>query len=150
MQPDNQSEPAIDERLAALTEDEKIQLVSGNGMWRTHSVPRLGVASVVMADGPNGLRFSPEQATDGPGGGADFADFISLVTRRGQAAPAQRGLEPATCFPTASTVGTSWDPRLARELGNAFAAECRSFGVGVLLGPGMNIRRTPLAGRTSE
>ncbi|MEV7869629.1 glycoside hydrolase family 3 C-terminal domain-containing protein [Streptomyces sp. NPDC088124] len=150
MQPENQPVPPTDERLAALTEDEKIQLVSGNGMWRTNSVPRLDVASIVLADGPNGLRFSREQAADGPGAAADFADFISLVTRRGEAAPVQRGPEPATCFPTASTVGTSWDPRLARELGNAFAAECRSFGVGVLLGPGMNIRRTPLAGRTSE
>ncbi|WP_320779918.1 beta-glucosidase family protein [Streptomyces sp. CRN 30] len=154
MQPENQPAdqpvPTPDERLAALTEDEKIQLVSGNGMWRTHSVPRLGVASVVMADGPNGLRFSREQAADGPEAGADFADFISLVTRRGEAAAAERGPEPATCFPTASTVGTSWDPELARALGDAFAAECRSFGVGVLLGPGMNIRRTPLAGRTSE
>ncbi|GAB2888506.1 beta-glucosidase [Streptomyces mayteni] len=150
MQPENQPLPAPDERLADLTDDEKIQLVSGNGMWRTHAVPRAGAASVVMADGPNGLRFSREQAANEPGAGADFADFISLVTRRGQAASDQRGPEPATCFPTASAVGTSWDPGLATELGNAFAAECRSFGVGVLLGPGMNIRRTPLAGRTSE
>ncbi|MFC3996185.1 glycoside hydrolase family 3 C-terminal domain-containing protein [Nocardiopsis sediminis] len=139
-----------DERLAALDTDEKIALVSGNGMWRTRGVPRLGIGSVVMADGPNGLRFSPEQAADDGGGTADFADFISLVTRRGAPEAKARGPEPATCFPTASTVGATWDPELARELGRAFAAECRSFGVGVLLGPGMNIRRTPLAGRTSE
>ncbi|CAL9327805.1 Thermostable beta-glucosidase B [Streptomyces sp. enrichment culture] len=150
MQPDHRSVPTTDQRLAALTEDEKIQLVSGNGMWRTHSVPRLGVTSIVMADGPNGLRFSRAQAADGPEAGADFADFISLVTRRGEEPAAQRGPEPATCFPTASSVGTTWDTALARDLGNAFAAECRSFGVSVLLGPGMNIRRTPLAGRTSE
>jgi beta-glucosidase len=133
-----------------LTVDEKVALVSGYGLWRTTPIPRLGIPSIVMADGPNGLRYSREQADESPTTGGDFSDFIGLVTRRGAAAPAARPPAPATCFPTASSVGTTWDPSLARHLGNAFARECRSFGVSVLLGPGMNIRRTPLAGRSSE
>jgi beta-glucosidase len=136
--------PTVDE----LTTDEALRLVVGHGMWRTAAVHRVGIPSVVMADGPNGLRFSREQSA--PEGGADFADFIGLVTRRGECAAPARGPEPATCFPTASNVGTTWDVMLAERLGAAFAAECRSFGVGLLLGPGMNIRRTPMAGRTSE
>jgi beta-glucosidase len=137
--------------VSGLTTDEKIALVSGYGLWRTTPIERAGIPSIVMADGPNGLRYSREQADDSPRTGGDFSDFVGLVTRRGEAAAAPaRPPAPATCFPTASSVGTTWNRDLARQLGGAFAAECRSFGVSVLLGPGMNIRRVPLAGRTSE
>lgn len=145
------SPAALPADVTGLTTDEKIALVSGYGLWRTTPVERAAIPSIVMADGPNGLRYSREQADDSPRTGGDFSDFVGLVTRRGAApaAPA-RPPAPATCFPTASTVGTTWDRDLALQLGGAFAAECRSFGVSVLLGPGMNIRRIPLAGRTWE
>src|SRR5438477_5678754 len=55
---------------------------------------------------------------------------------------------PATCFPTGSSLACSWDPELVRRMGNALAEECHEMGVSVLLGPGINIRRTPLAGRS--
>lgn len=149
MHHDSSTEPPA--AVADLTDDEKIALVSGYGLWRTTPIERAGIPSIVMADGPNGLRYSREQADESPRTGGDFSDFIGLVTRRGAAAAAPaRPPEPATCFPTASTVGAAWNTALASDLGAAFAEECRSFGVSMLLGPGMNIRRTPLAGRTSE
>lgn len=132
-----------------LTTDEKISLVSGHGMWRTSPVKRLGIPSIVMSDGPNGLRYSPGQA-DEVRAGADFSDFISMVSERRAKATAVRETEPATCFPTASLVATTWDPGLAEQLGRAMGQESRLFGVSALLGPGMNLRRTPLAGRSSE
>ncbi|WP_150460825.1 beta-glucosidase family protein [Nesterenkonia ebinurensis] len=134
--------------LEELTTQEKVSLVSGHGMWRTPAVKRLGIPSLVMADGPNGLRYSPSQADENAD--ADFSDFISMVNERRAKAAEVRKTEPATCFPTASLVGTAWDPDLAFRLGQAMAAEAALFDVGILLGPGMNLRRTPLAGRTSE
>ncbi|WP_460682717.1 beta-glucosidase family protein [Nesterenkonia populi] len=118
-------------------------------MWRTSAVKRLGVPSIVMSDGPNGLRFSPGQADEAKAG-ADFGDFISMVNERRSKASAVRVTEPATCFPTASSVGATWDPDAADAAGEAMGRESRLFGVSVLLGPGMNLRRTPLAGRSSE
>jgi beta-glucosidase len=116
------------ELVAAMDIDEKALLCSGRGFWSTQPVERLGVPSVEVRDGPHGLRM---QVGD--------VDHLGL-----------RGSEPATCFPTASALAATWDRELVAEVGEAIANECLEFGVGVLLGPGVNLKRSPLCGRNFE
>lgn len=107
---------------------EKCFLLSGKDFWQTRSVERVGIPSVVLSDGPHGVR---KQEGEGD----------------------QLGLNPslpATCFPTAATIANSWDPKLGEEIGTYLGEEAASQGVGVLLGPGLNIKRSPLCGRNFE
>ncbi|MBQ3893798.1 MAG: glycoside hydrolase family 3 protein, partial [Clostridia bacterium] len=110
-----------------LTVEEKIALVSGTDFMHTNPVPRLGIPSLCMADGPHGLR---KQITGGDNGVSQS--------------------EPATSFPTAAATASSWNPENTRKMGEAIAKECRAYGVNVLLGPGVNIKRNPLCGRNFE
>ena len=114
--------------LAALTTREKASLCLGSDFWHTAPVQRVGVPAVTVSDGPHGLRRQPE-------GG----DHVGIG-----------GSLPATCFPTASALGSSWDPGLARRVGAAVGREARAQGVAVVLGPGINIKRSPLCGRNFE
>lgn len=118
----------VDSVLAELTLREKVSLVLGSDFWHTAAVPRLGVPSVMVADGPHGLRKQPEEA-----------DHVGIG-----------GSVPATCFPTAAGLGSSWDPALTRAVGEALGAEARALGVSVVLGPGVNMKRSPLCGRNFE
>ncbi len=145
-----------DKELAGLVEqmtlEEKVALTSGSGLWRTAANYRLNIPEILMTDGTYGVRYSIEQI-DGPQDSeSQLAAFLGVVN-----ADLSRGVEgafgstrPATCFPNGSSFGCSWDVDLAYELGEALAAECQAFGVNILLGPGINIRRTPLAGRAYE
>jgi beta-glucosidase len=145
-----------DKELGALVDqmtlEEKATLVTGHGLWRTAANYRLNIPEVLMTDGTYGVRYSIEQI-DGPqDSDSQLASFLSVVN-----ADLSRGVEgafgstrPATCFPNGSSFACSWDVRLAHELGEALANECQAFGVNILLGPGINIRRTPLAGRSYE
>ncbi|WP_304458231.1 glycoside hydrolase family 3 C-terminal domain-containing protein [Alicyclobacillus sendaiensis] len=108
-----------------LTLEEKASLCSGLNFWQTKPVERLGIPSLCMTDGPHGVRLQR------PGG--SFTDS-----------------EPATCFPTAAALANSWDPALVEQVGQALGDECRALGVHVLLGPGANIKRSPLCGRNFE
>ncbi len=111
-----------------MTLEEKCFLLSGKDFWQTRSVERLGVHNMTLSDGPHGVR---KQAGSGD----------------------QLGLNPslpATCFPTAATIANSWDPALGEEIGTYLGEEAASQGVGVLLGPGLNIKRSPLCGRNFE
>jgi len=108
--------------LGELSLEEKAALLSGQDTWRTAAIPGK-VPPVAMSDGPNGLRVVAELQEAGA---------------------------PATCFPTASTAANSWDPDLLNAVGQAMAAEARQFGVSVILGPGTNIKRSPLGGRNFE
>jgi beta-glucosidase len=121
-------EARVDEALAKLSLEEKAALVSGADFWHTKAVDRLGIPSVMVADGPHGLRKQ-----DGQVDHVGLADSV-----------------PATCFPTASAVASSWDPALQREIGVALAEECLAEGVSVILGPGVNMKRSPLCGRNFE
>lgn len=116
------------EIVASLPLDERLALISGRDMWRTHAVPASGVPSVMMADGPHGLRRE-----SGPSDGVSFEPG-----------------EPATCFPTAAALACSWDPELVGEVGRAIGEEAAAAGVGVVLGPGMNVKRHPCCGRNFE
>ncbi|AYJ51637.1 beta-glucosidase [Rhodococcus sp. P1Y] len=101
-------------------------LLSGRDFWS--SVEGAGIRSIVMADGPHGVRMQ--------GGEADHLGFNHS--------------QPATCFPPGAGLASSWDPDLMCEVGKALGREARSLGVDVLLGPAINIKRSPLGGRTFE
>ena len=111
-----------------LTLEEKAALLGGKGEWDSRDIPRLNIPSMIMSDGPHGLR---RQA----GAGAHLGLNASL---------------PATCFPTAATMANSWDKDLGTEVGVALGEEAKAMGVNILLGPGMNIKRSPLCGRNFE
>ena len=123
---------ADDESIAALLAElsvpQKAALCLGSDFWHTAPVSELGIEAVMLSDGPHGLRKQPERGADA----------------------GLRASEPATCFPTASALGCSWDPDLAREVGAALGAEARAQGIAAVLGPGVNIKRHPLCGRNFE
>ena len=114
--------------IQKMTLEEKCFLLSGKDFWQTRSVERLGVRNMTLSDGPHGIR---KQA----GAGDQLGLNPSL---------------PATCFPTAAAIANSWDPALGEEVGQCLGEEAASQGVGVLLGPGLNIKRSPLCGRNFE
>ena len=103
-------------------------LLSGSSAWDSRPIPAANVPSFVMSDGPHGVR---RQLGD--------ADHLGIAEA-----------EKATCFPTASALAATWDPDLAREMGEALGVEARGLSVDVLLGPGLNIKRSPLCGRNFE
>ena len=116
------------EIIAKLNLEQKCALLSGAGTFTTRGCPNAGVPSITLSDGPNGVR---KQA-----GAADHLGLNPSV--------------PATCFPTAATVACSWDPALGEQLGQAMGEEAAAQEVSVLLGPGLNTKRSPLCGRNFE
>lgn len=138
--------------VAEMTVEEKAAAVSGHGLWRTATNYRLNIPEMLMTDGTYGVRYSIEQIDGAQDGGGQLAAFLSVVNTNLSAGVESvfGSTRPATCFPNGSAFACSWDLGLARELGEALAAECQAFGVNMLLGPGINIRRTPLAGRSYE
>ena len=116
------------EIISKLTLMEKAALLSGKNEWESRDIPRLGIQSITFSDGPHGLRRQ-----EGAG------DHLGLNASL-----------PATCFPTAATVANSWDPSLGEEIGAALGEEAVAQDVDVLLGPGLNMKRSPLCGRNFE
>ena len=114
--------------LASLSLEQKCALLSGKNVFQTRAFPRAGIPSIWLSDGPHGLRKQAGQA-----------DHLGLNPS-----------EPATCFPTAATIANSWDPALGEELGRALGNEAAVQQISVLLGPGLNIKRSPLCGRNFE
>jgi beta-glucosidase len=138
-------------RIAEMTPQEKTDLLSGFGMWKTARLERFGVEPIVMTDGTYGVRYSMSQIDGDQRGGADLDDFLAIVAQRASdVAIAWGEMKPATCFPNGSAMGCSWDVPLMERLGELLGRECRAMGVHMLLGPGINIRRIPLAGRSYE
>jgi len=117
----------VETLLARMTLVEKATLTVGRDVWTTEPIERLGIPSVWLSDGPTGLRKAR--------GGMDVGLGTSV---------------PATCFPTESALGASWDVDLARAVAGAIATEAQAEGVQVLLGPGVNLKRSPLCGRNFE
>lgn len=109
--------------------ERKALLTTGADYWSTQPVPELGLRRIRMSDGPHGLRVQDD----------DDPDHLGLG----------RSL-PATCFPPAVTLASSWDPQLIRRVGEALGREARALGVDVVLGPGIEIKRSPLCGRNFE
>lgn len=114
--------------VGELTLLEKAALLSGANTWQSRAIERLDLPAVWMSDGPHGVRKQ-----------VGSADHLGL-----------NGSEQATCFPTAATIACSWDEELAQQVGTALGREAADQGVGVLLGPGLNIKRSPLGGRNFE
>lgn len=114
--------------MSKLTLEEKASLLSGSDFWHTKSVERLGVPQMMVSDGPHGLR---KQRVDDDGAGVN------------------QSIE-AVCFPSACALACSFDRDLIFRLGQALGNECQAENVGVLLGPGTNIKRSPLCGRNFE
>jgi len=114
--------------VARMSLVEKADYCSGADFWNLPANERLGLPAIMLTDGPHGLR--KQAGAGGPGGIARSV--------------------PATCFPTAAALATTWDPDLLREVGAALGAECRANDVAVILGPGGNIKRHPLSGRNFE
>ncbi len=115
-------------QLQALTLEQKCALLSGATTFGTRALPKNNIPSITLSDGPNGVR---KQA-----GAADHLGLNPSV--------------PATCFPTAATVACSWDPALGEQIGQAMGEEAAAQEVAVLLGPGLNTKRSPLCGRNFE
>ncbi len=109
-----------------LTLEEKIALLAGHNFMFTNEIPRLGIPSIRMSDGPHGLRIQ----------GIEEAGVMAVST--------------ATCFPNAATTANSWNPELLQKMGKAMAEEARFYGIDIILGPGVNIKRNPLCGRNFE
>ena len=114
--------------ISKLTLEEKCYLFSGKDFWQSRSVKAKGVPNMTLSDGPHGIRKQ-----EGAG------DQLGL-----------NGSLPATCFPTAATIANSWDPALGEEIGRCLGEEAASQDVCVLLGPGLNMKRSPLCGRNFE
>ena len=135
----------------AMSPAELSDILSGHGMWKTESNERLGIPRMVMTDGTYGVRYSIQQIDGDEKGGQDFAGFLNVVNQRAKDVEVAWGtMKPATCFPNGSSFACSWDAELALTLGDALGQECQMMGVHLLLGPGINIRRTPLGGRSYE
>lgn len=117
------------EIISKMSLEEKALMMSGKNTWETVDFPQYGIPSMMMSDGPHGMR------TQDPNAGDHLGLNKSL---------------PATCFPTAAAVANSWDESLGEEIGKALAEEAISMGVHVILGPGLNIKRSPLCGRNFE
>ena len=116
------------EIIAKMTVEEKAAILSGASEWESREIKRLGIPAAFFSDGPHGVR---KQEGEG--------DHLGL-----------NASVPATCFPTAATIANSWDESLGEEIGKALGEEASALGVDVLLGPGLNIKRSPLCGRNFE
>jgi beta-glucosidase len=114
--------------LTQLTLEEKASLTSGADFWNTKGIDRLGLPSLALNDGPHGVRRQV--------GKSDHLGINESI--------------PATCFPTASATASSWDVELLEEIGEALGKEAQALGANILLGPGLNIKRSPLCGRNFE
>ncbi|CRK83387.1 glycoside hydrolase family 3 C-terminal domain-containing protein [Neobacillus massiliamazoniensis] len=114
--------------ISQMTIEEKASLCSGLDFWHTKGIERLGIPSIMVTDGPHGLRKQAE--------GADHLGIYNSV--------------PSTCFPSAVGLASTWNKELINKVGVALGEECQAENVAVLLGPGANIKRSPLCGRNFE
>lgn len=118
----------INPKILSMSLEEKASLMSGANFWNTKSIDRLDIPSIMLTDGPHGLRKQ--------GGKADHLGLNKS--------------QPATCFPTAASLANSWDNQLLYQVGRGLGIEAAGENVSVLLGPGLNIKRNPLCGRNFE
>ena len=118
----------VEQMINQMTLEDKVALGSGKDFWHTKEMPQYELDSVMMADGPHGLRKQPEEA--------DMLGINDSI--------------PATSFPTAVLSACSFDEKLLKQMGKAIAMEAKANKVSIVLGPGANIKRNPLCGRNFE
>ena len=116
------------ELLALMTLEEKAAMCDGKDYWHLKGIERLGIPEIMVCDGPHGLRKKDYEKK-----GSSLSASV-----------------PSICFPTAVTTACSWDPDLLEKMGKALGGKCLKEKVGVLLGPGVNMKRSPLCGRNFE
>ena len=118
----------IEEIISRMSLEDKIALCSGENFWETKKYEKYGIPSLFMCDGPHGLRKQE-----------NVADMLGVNESR-----------KATCFPAEVTTAGSWNPELLKKIGSAIGEEAKDQGVGLVLGPGANLKRNPLCGRNFE
>lgn len=118
----------IEEIISNLSLEDKASLCSGKGSWNTKAIKEAGIPEILMTDGPHGIRKVREDIDE----------------------PGIKDSYEATCYPTASGLAASWNTELLNEVGFALGQEAKEMGVSILLGPGANIKRSPLGGRNFE
>jgi beta-glucosidase len=118
----------VKEIISKMTLEDKVSLCTGEDFWHTKAMEKYGIPSIMMCDGPHGVRCQN-----------DASDMIGINKS-----------EPATCFPPAVTAGATWNRALYRKEGEAIGKEAAALGVSIVLGPGCNIKRNPLGGRNFE
>ena len=114
--------------ISQMTLEEKASMCSGLDFWHLKGIERLGIPSLMVTDGPHGLRKQSK--------GADHLGLYDSV--------------PSTCYPSAAGLASTWNRRLIEEVGISLGKEAQAENVAVLLGPGANIKRSPLCGRNFE
>lgn len=125
---DQDRPPSADQIVTTLDLDTRARILSGKSFWHLEAIPSADLVEIMVTDGPHGLR---RQETS--------ADHLGLSAAR-----------PATCFPTAAALGSSWDTALLERIGEALGEEAVDQGVSVVLGPGLNLKRHPAGGRCFE
>jgi len=138
----------IETIISEMSLEEKSALCMGKAKWLTKDFPRFCIPEVFMSDGTNGVRVNKTSQEIAEEGKEELSFFD--VTKLSQDSKRIKYIHPATCYPSGSAIACSWDVELIREVGNSVAEECRQFGISLLLGPGLNIRRHPLGGRGFE
>ncbi len=136
----------LEEIISKLSLEEKIRLcMDESNTMGTAPLPKYGIPKLIMTDGTNGVRM-----TKGPVPDPKTLNFMDGINYNFDSPEALEQTAPATCFPAGASLACSWDPALAGEVGAAVAKECKSLGAGMLLGPGLNTRRSPMDGRGFE
>lgn len=122
------TDDGVQRGIAGIPAERKASLLSGQNFWETEPIEELGLPAVTLADGTYGLRHQ-----------SGSHDHLAVYDS-----------DPATCFPPGVAIGSSWDPKVAARLGSAIGKEALAQGVHIVLGPGINIKRSPLCGRNFE
>ncbi|WP_416416374.1 beta-glucosidase [Paenarthrobacter aromaticivorans] len=122
------TDDGMQQGIAGIPAERKAALLSGRNFWETEPIEELGLPPVTLADGTYGLRHQ-----------SGSHDHLAMYDS-----------DPATCFPPGVAIGSSWDPKVAARLGSAIGKEALAQGVHIVLGPGINIKRSPLCGRNFE
>jgi beta-glucosidase len=131
--------------IKKMTLQEKVELCIDASMLRSAAMPHLGIPELIMTDGTNGVRLLNITPPD-----PSSTNFLQSLKSSFDSDEALSMTYPATCFPTGSSLACSFDIALTEKIGSAVAEECKSLGVGLLYGPGLNTRRNPLDGRGFE
>ncbi len=135
----------IDQIMKRMTLREKAELCVDGSMLRTAEMPQHGIPKLIMTDGTSGVRLFDEPDQD-----PKTAQYIERASASFDSEEALAATIPATCFPAGSSIACSWDKELSARVGAAIAEECKSLQAGLLYGPAINTRRTPLDGRGFE
>lgn len=134
----------IEEWIDKLTLEEKVSLCTGKNFWQTQNIDRLGIPSITVSDGTNGVRFQKGSTSE------EKLSFADAIKGSFDSEEAIEKTYSATCFPTGSAIACSWNKELIYQIGCSIAKECKKLGIDVLLGPGINTRRHPLTARNYE